>query len=49
MKPPARGIALDALEDLWRNCMFLHAVYIHLFARGYIFTDCRVQMTMQGH
>ena len=20
MKPPARGIAIDALEDLWRNC-----------------------------
>ncbi len=22
MKPPARDIAIDAVEDLWRNCRF---------------------------
>jgi symplekin len=29
LRPPAREMALDALEDLYKNCMFLHT---HLFS-----------------
>lgn len=39
MKPPARDIAIDALEDLWRNCNFPDTGSTSRFANVYLSDD----------
>ena len=39
MKPPAREIAIDALEDLWRNCKSSDASPSTPFANAYLSDD----------
>ena len=39
MKPPARDIAIDALEDLWRNCKSSDTRPSTLFANAYLSDD----------
>ena len=39
MKPPARDIAIDALEDLWRNCESSDRSTSMFFANIYLADD----------
>ena len=40
MKPPARNIAIDAVEDLWRNCKCLeHVLFNPPVLQAKVFLD----------